>query len=424
MLARAAPAVQCRPPRARACHAALRRAWPLRLGLVALCLAGSAPLGSAPGHRLQAQDTRAASAAPSGAAFAPALVARLQQLLDSARGASRWPGASLAVVAADGRIAALVSGMADTARGEPLRVSDRLLQGSVGKTYVAAVALQLAQEGRLDLGAPIGRYIGDAPWFPSLPNAPRITVRQLLRHQSGLVRYEFQPAVTRLLREAPLKAWTVADRLQVLAGTTPPFDAGAGWEYSDTNYIVLGAILERITGTPVFDEVRRRLLEPLALRETVPSDRPDLPAIANGYAGPRNELGGYDASVVNGRLQVNPQFEWTGGGMASSTRDLARWGQALYAGTVLGDSARRLMLDAVPARLGPNVRYGLGVMVRPTPVGESWGHSGFFPGYATELHHLPALGVTVALQVNVTDPYPRTMNALVGRVLEALAAPR
>jgi len=374
----------------------------------------------APAPRLPAQ----VAIATRPASLPPPLVARLQSLLDSVRTASRWPGASLAVIAADGRSAALTAGMADTARRIPLRVTDRLLQGSVGKTYVAAVALQLVQEGRLDLDAPVGRYVGDAPWFAALPNAPRITVRHLLRHQSGLVRYEFQPAVTRLLREAPFKEWTVADRLQVLAGTTPPFDAGAGWEYSDTNYIVLGAILERITGTPVFDEVRRRLLDPLGLRETIPSDRPDLPGLANGYAGPRNELGGYDASVIDGRLQVNPQFEWTGGGMASSTHDLARWGRALYAGPVLGDSARRLMLDAVPARLGANVRYGLGVMVRPTPVGESWGHSGFFPGYATELHHVATLGITVALQVNVTDPYPRTMNALVGRVLEAVAASR
>jgi D-alanyl-D-alanine carboxypeptidase len=64
------------------------------------------------------------------------------------------------------------------------------------------------------------------------------------------------------------------------------------------------------------------------------------------------------------------------------------------------------------------VRYGLGVMIRPTPLGESWGHSGFFPGYATELHHVDAVRLTVALQVNVTDPYPRTMNALVLRVLQ------
>lgn len=406
-----------RSPHVRAPHLARSP----RTLLIALALHAAAPLASA--SWLPAQVAASPARSPERP-LAPALVARLQSLLDSARAASRWPAVSLAVIAADGSEAALVSGMADTTRRIPLRVTDKLLQGSVGKTYVAAVALQLVQEGRLELDAPIGRYIGDAPWFAALPNAPRITVRQLMRHQSGLVRYEFQPDVTRRLREEPFKVWTVADRLQVLAGTTPPFDAGAGWEYSDTNYIVLGTIIERLTGTPVFDEVRRRLLDPLALRETIPADRPDVPGIANGYAGTRNDLGGYDASVIDGRLQVNPQFEWTGGGMASSTRDLARWGRALYAGPVLGDSARRLMLDAVPARLGPNVRYGLGVMVRPTPVGESWGHSGFFPGYATELHHVPTIGITVALQVNVTDPYPRTMNVLVGRALQALQGTR
>jgi len=367
-----------------------------------------------------AQPSRAASP-PADRAFTPPFIARLQHLLDSTRTAAQWPAASLAVVHNDGLVLALTSGLADTAQKLALRPSHLLLQGSVGKTYVAAIALQLVEEGRLDLDAPISRYVGNAPWFAALPNAASTTVRHLMRHQSGLVRYEFQPSVTRLLREQPFKVWSVADRLQVLAGTTPPFAAGAGWEYSDTNYIVLGAIIEQLTGRPYDDELKRRLLDPLQLRATLPASRPDIPGLANGYAGPRNELGGYDASVANGRLQINPQFEWTGGGVASSTLDLARWGRALYAGPVLADSTRRLMLDAVPARLGPNVRYGLGVIVRPTAAGETWGHSGFFPGYATELHHLSSLGVTVALQVNVTDPYPRTMNQLVVRVLQALA---
>jgi D-alanyl-D-alanine carboxypeptidase len=110
--------------------------------------------------------------------------------------------------------------------------------------------------------------------------------------------------------------------------------------------------------------------------------------------------------MVNGQFVINPQFEWTGGGYATSPLDLARWGHALYAGAALSPAARKLMIDAaVPAKLGPETKYGLGVIVRPTtPVGPVWGHSGFFPGYQTELIHVVDSGVTLAIHINSSAP--------------------
>jgi D-alanyl-D-alanine carboxypeptidase len=361
-------------------------------------------LGACAPHR------RAPSAtAPAESPAAAALRARLQPALDSLRAAQRFPGATLALALPDGGTVALATGFADTARRVPLRTSDLLLQGSVGKTYVAAVAMQLVGEGRLDLDAPIARWFGSEPWFDRLPNARQITVRHLMTHTSGLVRYEFDPRATAVLRAEPMKAWTPLDRLQYLFGAQAPFAAGQGWEYSDTNYIVLGMILERITGRPYYAELMQRVLVPLALKHTVPSDRPDIPGIANGYAGPKNDLGGYDASLdATGHMRVNPQFEWTGGGIASTTEDLARWGKLLYEGRAFDAALVRRMVDAaVPARLGPNVKYGLGVIVRQTALGEAWGHSGFFPGYATEMLYFPDLKIAAAIQANGTDPYPR-----------------
>jgi D-alanyl-D-alanine carboxypeptidase len=219
-----------------------------------------------------------------------------------------------------------------------------------------------------------------------------------------------------------MKEWTPAERLSYLLDTQAAFEAGQGWDYSDTNYIVLAMIIERITGRTYHEELERRLLQPLALRNTIPSDRPVLPGVANGYAGPKNELGGYDRSVIDGRMQVNPQFEWTGGGIASTADDLARWGKLLYEGRAFPDSLLPVMLDAVPAKLGPNVKYGLGVIVRPSPLGETWGHSGFFPGYATDMVYVPSLKVAVAFQVNQTDPYPRGMYPFAVDVARAASA--
>ena len=362
----------------------------------------------------------------SAPAVAPVLASRLQAALDSARSAGHWPGVTFGLALADGRTLALASGQSDTARHVAMRPTDRLLQGSVGKTYVAAVALQLVHEGRLGLDDKISKYLGPEPWFARLPNANDITVRQLMTHTSGLVRYEFQPAATAALRKDPYKEWTPEERLSYIFDTQAPFAAGQGWEYSDTNYIVLGMIIERITGRPYYAEMRRRLLEPLSLRNTIPSDRRELPDVANGYAGSKNDLGGYDASLVGGKLAVNPQFEWTGGGVASTAEDLARWGKLMYEGRAFDPMLLAEMLNGVPARLGPNTRYGLGVIIRQTPMGTAWGHSGFFPGYATEMLYFPDQKVASAIQVNITDPYPRGLVAflvLASRMVREANAP-
>jgi D-alanyl-D-alanine carboxypeptidase len=287
-----------------------------------------------------------------------------------------------------------------------MQVDDLLLAGSTGKTFFAAVALQLIEAGRLDLEAPAYRYLGGRLWYKRLPNAADITVRMLMTHTSGLVRYEMDPAFTAALRAEPDKVWTPEEEVAYLLGREPPFAAGEGWDYSDTNYIVLGMILEEITGTRLYDEVERRFLEPLGLTRVVPSTSRRIPGLIPGYAGSRDPLGLPDEVMPNGTFVINPQFEWTGGGYATSALDLARWGHALYTGRAISPAMVRRMVDAaVPARLGPETAYGLGVIVRSsTPVGPTWGHSGFFPGYQTELIHAVDSGVTVAVQINTSAP--------------------
>ena len=339
---------------------------------------------------------------------------RVQTYLDEWRAAASFPGAAVGVVLKDGSAFAVTSGVSDRAAGTPVKTEDLFMAGSTGKTFFAAVAVQLIEAGTLDLDAPISKYLGDRPWFARLPNAKDITVRHLMTHTSGLVRYEMNPKFTADLRAQPDKTWTPEEELAYLLDATPPFAAGQGWEYSDTNYIALGMILERITGTKLYDDVRTRFLLPLELTRVVPSTSRRIPGLVPGYAGPRDPLGLPDEVMVKGEFVVNPQFEWTGGGFATSPLDLARWGHELYAGKALSPKARALMLDAaMPARLGPETRYGLGVIVRPTtPAGRAWGHSGFFPGYQTELWHFPDAGVTLAIQINSSAPRstgPRTL---------------
>ncbi len=397
------------------------------VALVASTLA-LAPASTRPGVP-RAPSGRAAPGAPADTA-ADAARAALQARLDAYRAQAGFPGAVLAVAYPNGRVLAVASGLSDTARRVPMRTDHRLLMGSVGKTYVAAVALQLVHEGRLDLDAPAARYVGGQGWFDSLPNAAAITVRHLMTHSSGLVRYEFRPEFAAALMRDPARPWDPRDQVRFLHGVAAPFAPGAGWEYSDTNYLVLALVLEAITGRPIDDEIAERLLRPHRLVETMPSDARMLAGLSQGYAGAQNPFGGRDAMLdADGTMIVNPQFEGAGGGYAATAADAARWGAVHFSGRAFGDSLLPQALTGPAARLGPGTRYGLGMILRDsTAAGPVRGHSGFFPGYLTELRHYPARGLTIALLVNsssvrASPPMARWVDELAAAIDPALPAP-
>jgi D-alanyl-D-alanine carboxypeptidase len=327
----------------------------------------------------------------------------LQSRLDAYRAQAGFPGAVLGVVTRDGKVTALATGMSDTAARTPMRPDARLLLGSVGKTYVAATAMQLVREGKLDLDARASRYVGGQGWFDSLPNAADITVRHLMNHTSGLVRYEFKPEFTTALTTQPDKVWDPREQVRYLHGTTAAFSPGHGWDYSDTNYLVVALILEQITGQPIDDEIRRRFLVPNRLTNTIPSDSRRLDGVSQGYAGAQNPFGGKDAVLEHGVMIINPQFEGAGGGYAASAADAARWGALYFSGSIHGDALLAQATTGIPARMVGGA-YGLGMILRDSTVaGPVRSHSGFFPGYVTELRHYPKHGVTVAMMVNASN---------------------
>ncbi len=344
----------------------------------------------------------------------------LQSKLDAWHAAGKFPGATVGVVLADGTSFGLAVGMSDRETKRAMRASDRMPAGSTGKTFAAALAMQLVKDGRLGLDEKIEKYLGKEPWFGRLPNARDITVRQLLNHTSGLVRYEFKKEFTDFLTANPYKVWTPEERLAYLFDEKPPFAAGQGWEYSDTNYIVLGMILERVTGKDFYGEAKRRFIKPLKLTNTIPQDGPKLKNVVQGYAGPNNPFGGKNRMIENGKFIVNPQLEWTGGGWASTGEDLARWAKLMYEGKAFDASLVPMMVDGVPAKLGPNVKYGLGSIIRPTPAGLTYGHSGFFPGYMTDMMYFPEHKIAVAVQVNTS--VPQDLGKPLSRLLVEIAA--
>jgi D-alanyl-D-alanine carboxypeptidase len=328
----------------------------------------------------------------------------LQMKLDEWHKAGKFPGATFGVALANGESFGLAVGYSDREAKTPMKPADRMPAGSTGKTFAAALAMQLIKEAKIALDDKIEKYLGREAWFHRLPNAKDVTIRMLMKHTSGIVRYEFKKEFTDFLTAHPDKVWSPEDRLAYLFDEKPPFKAGEGWDYSDTNYIVLGMIMERVTGKQFYDEARKRFIKKFHLDNTIAQEGMVMKGVVQGYAGAGNPFGGKDAMIENGRFIVNPQLEWTGGGWASTGLDLARWAKIIYEGKAYSPDLLPQVLDGVAApMLGREAKYGLGVIIRKTASGAAtYGHSGFFPGYMTDMMYFPDKKIAVAVQVNTS----------------------
>lgn len=337
--------------------------------------------------------------------FSDDLRRKLQNNLDDWHKNGKFAGATLGVCLADGNCFSLATGFSDLETKQKMKPSDIMCAGSVGKTFALATALQLVKEGKINLDEKVEKYLGREKWFSRLPNAKDITVRRLMNHTSGLVRYEFKDQFTKDLSANPDKIWKPEELLSYLFDTKPEFEAGKGWDYSDTNFIVLGMIIEKVTGKKFYAEATKRLLKPLKLKNTKPQDKREIKGLIQGYAGDQNPFGGKDKMLENGRFIVNPQFEWTGGGFVSNSEDLARWAKMMYEGKAFDASLLPQVFEGVSApMLGKDVKYGLGVIIRPTRLGLTYGHTGFFPGYMTDMMYFPDRKISIAVQVNSSVP--------------------
>jgi D-alanyl-D-alanine carboxypeptidase len=322
--------------------------------------------------------------------------ARLQEL----RSEAEFPGATVGVVLPDGKSFSVSAGLADVESNTPLKPSDRMPSGSIGKTYVAAVMLQLVEEGRVRLDDRIERWFGRVPWFARLPNAREITLGMLMNHTSGIPEHVLKKEFIAKLREGPDKVWTPEELVAYVLDSKPLFPAGQGWSYADTNYILVGMVIERVTKNTYYNELGKRVLKPLKLRDTHPSVSRTLPGVITGYSRPNSPFGFEGRVILDGKFIINPQMEWTGGGLISTSEDLARWAKALYEGRVIKKSSLDRMLAGVEAKTGPGDRYGLGVQIRQSDWGVSYGHGGWFPGYLSEMEYFPDHRIAIAVQFN------------------------
>jgi D-alanyl-D-alanine carboxypeptidase len=285
------------------------------------------------------------------------------------------PGALVAARNANGiRVGA--AGYANLRTKERMRPAHAFRVGSITKTFVATVVLQLAGDGVLRLDDTVER------WLPGVvPNGGAITLRHLLNHTSGLYNYTDDPALIRLAVDNRLRAFTPQELLAVALRRRPLFAPGAQWSYSNTGYILLGLVVEKATGSTVSDQLRTRIFEPMGLtRTSFPTVAALSPPFAHGYVFPGN---GIIPIRGNRRADVtvwNPSWAWSAGAVVSTADDLSRFYGALLGGSVLRPDLLAEMMRTVG---GGSPGYGLGLARVNLPCGEAWGHDGLVPGYTS-----------------------------------------
>jgi D-alanyl-D-alanine carboxypeptidase len=271
----------------------------------------------------------------------------------------------------------LTAGVADIATGRPIHHRDRYRIASLAKTYVAAVVLQLVGEHKLRLSDSVER------WLPGLvPNGENILIRHLLGHTSGLFDFEDDPRLVEPYLSGNLSFyWSPLERLALATSHEPLYPPGetTASTYSNTNYTVLGLIVEAVTGKSLENQLRRRIFEPLDLDATTYPDRETV--IEGRHARGYFLLGPPPLVDVT---EFSPSITGAGGAIVSTVGEVARFYRALLKGRLLRPDLLRTMKTTLPAGSDPGApvaRYGLGLEQYATSCGTAWGHSGSFPGY-------------------------------------------
>lgn len=349
--------------------------------LLALVCGFSSAIGlPGPAHALDAGVTNLDAATE--AAIEQAVTGNLK----SYGGSQPVPGAAIGVWASGGRSFVKGIGAGQLSPHVPMSVNDKFRIGSNTKTFVVTVLLQLDQEGRLGLDDSVAKFKLNV----KMPDADRITIRQLMEMRSGLIDLYALPAFQAL----DIKPDSKFDRhhwLQLALDQPRLFAPGAQYNYSNTNYMLLGMIIEAVTKDTVERQIETRLLVPMGLRNTTfPATDPGMPSpYAHGYM--HDAKGAWkDESVA-----LPPSVSWAAGAMISDMADMKIWVKAYVSGTTNSAATQKARLTCIPIGK-PNLAFGLGI-----GCSAGWfGYTGGITGYNTGAYYLPAMDATIIAFVN------------------------
>jgi D-alanyl-D-alanine carboxypeptidase len=355
-----------------------------------------------------------ADAAAAKPAKQPAYAAKLSQSLPAAMKENAVPGIAVLIKSPGQGNWSATFGTAEIGKQVPMKMTDLFRIGSNTKTMTSTVILQLVEEGKLKLNDPIGKFV------PGVPNGKKITIRELAEMRSGLYSYSFDPGFNKTLDTQPRKAWKPSELLKIAFSHKPNFAPGAEYEYSNTNIVLLGVVIEKLTGETASEDFQERIFGPLGMKHSSlpePSEWKIPGPHAQGYqfgtnvqtiesyAVPKAE----QAAALDGSLlpvnytDANPSWAWTAGGAISTPSELATYAKALGTGKgLLSPKMQKVRLDSlrpiVPgAKTG--VEYGIGLaQFAPGIVG----HDGQVPGFSSFMAYDIETGDTIILAANLS----------------------
>lgn len=338
--------------------------------------------------------------------------AALQTDIERVMHANVIPGAIVLIKSRDKGDWRATLGSGEIGKPAALSMADSVRIGSNTKTMTSTVIMQLVQEGKLKLDDPISKF------RPDVPNGRSITIKNLATMRSGLYSYTFDLGFNQTLDQDPQKAWTPDELLKIAFSHSSGAKPGTQFDYCNTNIVLLGLVIEQLTGMSVRDAFQQRIFAPLKLTHTqlpaandasIPNPHPQgYQFLSNvetidSYAVPPAQL----PAALNGTLRplnqtnANPSWAWTAGGAISTADDLAVYVKALVGGGLLDAATQKIRLDSIvainpakPATAG----YGIGIArFGPSLIG----HDGQIPGYSTVMVYDPKADNTVIILTNL-----------------------
>jgi D-alanyl-D-alanine carboxypeptidase len=314
----------------------------------------------------------------------------LEQEAQSAMHAIPSPGIALAVQFPDHERISVFGGVGNLVSNEAINPKSLFRIWSVSKTMTAAVVLQLVDEGRLNLNDTI------IQWFPDIPMSSQITLGHLLSHTSGIPNFTDSSRVSCCMNQH----WSPQELMDIAMGMPRSFRPGDGWEYSNSNYVLMALVIEKVTASPLQVQLRKRLFDPLRLNSTFVWGEEEIP---NGY------VLGYDSDAHGGFVdvtnQVHPSVAWASGAIVSNIDDLLTWTTVFFEGKLLSKKTQKLMVTRVKLNDGRTVDYGLGIEIQSTPWGTRFGKGGGpLKGYTAVISYLAGKGAAAVAIVNTANP--------------------
>ncbi|MET9958486.1 serine hydrolase domain-containing protein [Streptomyces sp. NPDC006326] len=314
----------------------------------------------------------------------PAVAAELDDAVRDAMRTTQVPGVIVGLWAPGKGSYVKAFGVADKASGAPMTTDLYMRIGSETKTFTVTALLRLVDQGKMRLDDAIGSYVS------GVPNGDRITLRQLAGMRSGLYNYANDEAFNRLLDTMPAKPFTPQQLLDYSFRHPVQFESGAKFEYSNTNIILLGLAMEKVTGRPFQEILKEQVLEPAGLHHTF---------FPTGAEFPEPHAHGYTAQTTSGKVEdstaMNPSWGWAAGAVISDLQDLRSWARTVATGTLLKPATQAERLKTTPTGI-PGAGYGLGIF----DVNGWIGHDGSLPGYESLVVYLPEGQATMVILLN------------------------